>query len=96
MISKINEKCGANLNPDLEAFIRIERLQGNPSSDYFSFDAKVTDLEYVGQSTVYTIECFDQELKHVEKNLTDIQYDVDDIINLNINPKDIMQFGEEM
>ena len=96
MIEEINSQCNTNFSLVEDAFIRRERIKVLNNLNLYSFDAKVTFLEYVGQSTVYTVEYFGHEVKYVVTNTTDKQLAIGDVVNLNIDPEDIMQFGAEI
>lgn len=95
ILKDINRNCNVDFNTETEAFIRIERLQSVSDKKLFTFNATITNVEYVGQLTTYTLECYNQELKYIDKNTTNKQLNVNDKITLQIDPEDIMQFEVE-
>lgn len=93
LIEKINEQTtGRRFKTDREAFVRIERIFGEVKQNYASIKGKVLDKEYNGLYTKYTYEVEGQKLKNIEKNDGLISHELNDMVDLFINPDDIMQF----
>lgn len=92
ILKKINEQRQAGFDIHKTGFVRIERCIDTVKPGYVSIEGVVTDKEFDGVMTKYTVKCGDEDIKYLEKNDGFKFYNEGDKISVFINPKDIMQF----
>ena len=92
ILTFINEQMGTKLDTAKTGFVRIEKCVDTSKPDHAKIHGIVTDLEFNGILTKYTISCMGQKVKYLEKNDGYKYYKEGDPIDLYIDPRDIMQF----
>ena len=92
ILTFINEQMGTKLDTAKTGFVRIEKCVDTSKPDHAKIHGIVTDLEFNGILTKYTISCMGQKVKYLEKNDGYKYYKEGDSIDLYIDPRDIMQF----
>lgn len=93
MVSALNN-AGAELNPKLHNYIRLERVHVNAEKKQgdVEIDGEVLNLEYYGLYIKYYIKACGQTLKVIEKNDGVAIYNPGETVKLVINPKDVMSY----
>ena len=91
-IRAVSQQTAAKLNQEKTGFVRIERCLDAPAEGYAKLECKVTDHEFSGVFTKYTLDCMGETIKYIDKNDGLRSYKKGDFIHLYINPHDIMQF----
>ena len=71
ILTFINEQMGTKLDTAKTGFVRIEKCVDTSKPDHAKIHGIVTDLEFNGILTKYTISCMGQKVKYLEK-MTDI------------------------
>ena len=93
IIGALNEN-GADLDPSMHHYIRLERVHLNKKPDgiHFMFDAKIVNSEYYGLYIKYTVEAFGQTLRVIEKNDGSAPFVEGEIVKVGFNPANIMSY----
>ena len=91
-IRAVSQQTAAKLDQEKTGFVRIERCLDAPAEGYAKLECKVTDHEFSGVFTKYTLDCMGETIKYIDKNDGLRSYKKGDFIHLYINPHDIMQF----
>lgn len=92
ILCEINSQLHTELDINKIGFIRLERCVNKSQDGLAKLVAKVVDVEFNGIFTKYTLLCFGQKIKYLEKNDGGHIYNLDDEIQIYMNPKDILQF----
>lgn len=95
IINLINENSNIKFNPQENGYFRLERLSNKKiNDDDIELKGTVIEKEFTGLFTKYIYKVNNTFLRNIEKNDGIKSPEINDLINLYINPKDIMQFGE--
>lgn len=81
----------SKLDATKPGYIRIERIHRS-QNEHFEFEGEIKEVMFNGQVSTYVVSAFGQEFKHIEKNMTDRQYAINEVLTFAINPEDVMQF----
>ncbi|AVM68981.1 ABC transporter ATP-binding protein [Lachnospiraceae bacterium oral taxon 500] len=92
ILNEINRLANSDLNVKKSGFIRIEQCLSENKGDQVKLVGTVSEVEFNGVLTKYTLECLGETIKYLEKNDGYKLYGEGDQIEIYINPKDIMQF----
>ena len=94
IVKAINEKTNRNIDPEKHAYVRLERIHVNAgeSADRVSFRGRVVGNEYFGLYIKYQLEVEGQILKCIDKNDGRQYFKKDDIVNVSIDPADLMVY----
>lgn len=92
ILTSINEQLGTKLDVQKTGFIRIEKCVNNYMPNHAKITGTVTELEFNGILTKYTISCMGETIKYLEKNDGYKYYKEGDEVDLYIDYQDIMQF----
>lgn len=92
ILSEINSQCASKLREDATGFMRIEMIHLNPQDHSAKLSATVCDFEYNGVFTKYVIKVLGEEIKIIIKNDGRGIYEINQNIDIYIDPNDIMQF----
>ena len=84
----------ANIQSDKKCYIRLERLYVNsPKADHISIGkAKVVSSDYHGLYIKYTLDADGSVFKVIEKNSGIPQYDIGEMVDVSLNPHNILQY----
>jgi len=82
------------MKTEKKCYIRLERLYVNAMKDYHvDFgEARVVDLEYYGLYIKYTLNADGSIFKVIEKASGVDLYEIDQIVNISFDPKNILQY----
>ena len=92
ILTSINEQLGTKLDVQKTGFIRIEKCVNNYMPNHAKITGTVTELEFNGILTKYTLSCMGETIKCLEKNDGYKYYKEGDEVDLYIDYQDIMQF----
>lgn len=92
ILTSINEQLGTKLDVQKTGFIRIEKCVNNYMPNHAKITGTVTELEFSGILTKYTLSCMGETIKYLEKNDGYKYYKEGDEVDLYIDYQDIMQF----
>ena len=92
ILTSINEQLGTKLDVQKTGFIRIEKCVNNYMPNHAKITGTVTELEFDGILTKYTLSCMGETIKYLEKNDGYKYYKEGDEVDLYIDYQDIMQF----
>lgn len=92
ILTSINEQLGTKLDVQKTGFIRIEKCVNNYMPNHAKITGTVTELEFNGILTKYTLSCMGETIKYLEKNDGYKYYKEGDEVDLYIEYQDIMQF----
>lgn len=92
ILTSINEQLGTKLDVQKTGFIRIEKCVNNYMPNHAKITGTVTELEFNGILTKYTLSCMGENIKYLEKNDGYKYYKEGDEVDLYIDYQDIMQF----
>lgn len=92
ILTSINEQLGTKLDVQKTGFIRIEKCVNNYMPNHAKITGTVTELEFNGILTKYTLSCMGETIKYLEKNDGYKYYKEGDELDLYIDYQDIMQF----
>ena len=92
ILTSINEQLGTKLDVQKTGFIRIEKCVNNYMPNHAKITGTVTELEFNGILTKYTLYCMGETIKYLEKNDGYKYYKEGDEVDLYIDYQDIMQF----
>ena len=92
ILTSINEQLGTKLDVQKTGFIRIEKWVNNYMPNHAKITGTVTELEFNGILTKYTLSCMGETIKYLEKNDGYKYYKEGDEVDLYIDYQDIMQF----
>lgn len=92
ILTSINEQLGTKLDVQKTGFIRIEKCLNNYMPNHAKITGTVTELEFNGILTKYTLSCMGETIKYLEKNDGYKYYKEGDEVDLYIDYQDIMQF----
>ena len=92
ILTSINEQLGTKLDVQKTGFIRIEKCVNNYMPNHAKITGTVTELEFNGILTKYTLSCMGETIKYLEKNDGYKYYKQGDEVDLYIDYQDIMQF----
>lgn len=92
ILTSINEQLGTKLDVQKTGFIRIEKCVNNYMPNHAKITGTVTELEFNGILTKYTLSCMGETIKYLEKNDGCKYYKEGDEVDLYIDYQDIMQF----
>lgn len=92
ILTLINEQLGTKLDVQKTGFIRIEKCVNNYMPNHAKITGTVTELEFNGILTKYTLSCMGETIKYLEKNDGYKYYKEGDEVDLYIDYQDIMQF----
>ena len=68
ILTSVNEQMGTNLDTSKTGFVRIEKCVDEYKPDHAKIMGVVTELEFNGILTKYTLSCMGQTIKYLEKN----------------------------
>lgn len=94
-IKEVIKETGADLDPDKESYIRLERVnivEDKVSDKYATISAEVLSFEYYGLYIKYYLKAGNSVLKSIEKEFGQATYNVGDNVKVCLNPDDIMQY----
>ncbi|RDY27584.1 ABC transporter ATP-binding protein [Romboutsia weinsteinii] len=94
-IKKINAQTDYNLDENKQSYIRLERIGINeqlPGIKYAKLKAEVVSFEYYGLYIKYYLKVGNIILKSIEKEFGQTTYQVGEIVEICLNPMDIMQY----
>ena len=92
ILTSINEQLGTKLDVQKTGFIRIEKCVNNYMPNHAKITGTVTELEFNGILTKYTLSCMGETIKYLEKKDGYKYYKEGDEVDLYIDYQDIMQF----
>lgn len=92
ILTSINEQLGTKLDVQKTGFIRIEKCVNNYMPNHAKITGTVTELEFNGILTKYTLSCMGETIKYLDKNDGYKYYKEGDEVDLYIDYQDIMQF----
>lgn len=92
ILTSINEQLGTKLDVQKTGFIRNEKCVNNYMPNHAKITGTVTELEFNGILTKYTLSCMGETIKYLEKNDGYKYYKEGDEVDLYIDYQDIMQF----
>ena len=92
ILTSINEQLGTKLDVQKTGFIRIEKCVNNYMPNHAKITGTVSELEFNGILTKYTLSCMGETIKYLEKNDGYKYYKEGDEVDLYIDYQDIMQF----
>ena len=92
ILTSINEQLGTKLDVQKTGFIRIEKCVNNYMPNHAKITGTVTELEFNGILTKYTLSCMGETIKYLEKNDGYKYYKEGDEVDLYIDYQNIMQF----
>lgn len=92
ILTSINEQLGTKLDVQKTGFIRIEKCVNNYMPNHAKITGTVTELEFNGILTKYTLSCMGETIKYLAKNDGYKYYKEGDEVDLYIDYQDIMQF----
>ena len=92
ILTEINRLANVGFDVKKIGFIRIEQCLSEDRGQPIKLKGTVSELEFNGVLTKYTVECMGESIKYLEKNDGYKRYQEGDEIEIYINPKDIMQF----
>ena len=92
ILTSINEQLGTKLDVQKTGFIRIEKCVNNYMPNHAKITGTVTELEFNGILTKYTLSCMGETIKYLEKNDGYKYYKEGDEVELYIDYQDIMHF----
>ncbi len=92
ILSSVNEQLGSHFDIAKTGFVRIERCVDEYKPDHAKITGIVTEREFNGVLTKYTLSCMGQTVKYLEKNDGYKYYKEGEKVNLYIGRQDIMQF----
>lgn len=92
ILTSINEQLGTKLDVQKTGFIRIEKCVNNYMPNHAKITGTVTELEFNGILTKYTLSCMGETIKYLEKNDGYKYYKEGDEVDLYIDYQDIKQF----
>lgn len=92
ILTSINEQLGTKLDVQKTGFIRIEKCVNNYMPNHAKITGTVTELEFNGILTKYTLSCMGETIKYLEKNDGYKYFKEGDEVDLYIDYQDIMQF----
>ncbi|EET62588.1 ABC transporter, ATP-binding protein [Marvinbryantia formatexigens DSM 14469] len=92
ILNLINKQIGTSFDTKKTGFVRIERCVNEYKPDHAKITGIVTDTEFNGILTKYTLSCMGQTVKYLEKNDGYKYYKEGDEVDLYIGAQDIMQF----
>lgn len=88
----INTQLGSQFDISKTGFVRIEKCVDEYKPEHAKITGTITEREFNGILTKYTLSCMGQTLKYLEKNNGYKYYKEGEKIDLYISPQDIMQF----
>ncbi len=92
ILNEINSQLNTKFDTTKMGFIRLERCTEKKGEGFAKLNGKVIDLEFNGVLTKYTLLCNREKIKYLEKNDGFSFYNLNDNVDIYINPKDILQF----
>lgn len=92
VIMQINGQAKAALDVSKKGFVRIERCLKKETEGCACLECTVTEQEFSGVFTKYTLDYMGETIKYIDKNDGYHSYEVGSTMKLYVNPKDIMQF----
>ena len=91
IVISLNAQTGRNLDPEKHTYIRLEDIHvNNTSAGQAKFRGKVVGNEYFGLYIKYQLEVEGQVLKCIDKNDGRQYLKKDDLVEVSINPDDLM------
>lgn len=94
-VKEINKQTNSNLDEEKQSYIRLERIGINEeikNINYAKLKAEIINFEYYGLYIKYYLKVEDSILKSIEKEFGQDAYKVGDIVDIYLNPMDIMQY----
>ncbi|MBT2765278.1 ABC transporter ATP-binding protein [Paenibacillus sp. ISL-20] len=95
ILGKIKAQFGNTLDLSKVGYLRTERVHSyikNTDTSFARLKAQVTDVEYYGLYTKYTLNVDGAFIKNIEKDDGITKYETGDEIDIFINPNDILQY----
>lgn len=92
IISKINEQVNEKLDENKNAYIRLELIHFTEDENRAKLKGIVKDFEYNGLITKYSLEVENNILRVIKLNDGRPVYEIDEEVDIYIDPKNIMQF----
>ena len=91
IVISLNAQTDRNLDPEKHTYIRLEDIHvNNTSAGQAKFRGKVVGNEYFGLYIKYQLEVEGQILKCIDKNDGRQYLKKDDLVEVSINPDDLM------
>ena len=91
IVISLNAQTDRNLDPEKHTYIRLEDIHvNNTSAGQAKFRGKVVGNEYFGLYIKYQLEVEGQVLKCIDKNDGRQYLKKDDLVEVSINPDDLM------
>ena len=91
VVRSIAQQTGRNLDPEKHTYVRLEPIHVNDASPgQAKLQGKVVGNEYFGLYIKYQLEAEGQILKCIDKNNGRQYLKKDDIVNVSIDPDDLM------
>lgn len=93
-VEEINKQSNANLDLNKANYIRLEKIHVNNKTDKedVCLEAKVLSHEYYGLYIKYTLECFGQTIKAIEKNDNTTYYKEGEEVKVSFDSSMIMSY----
>lgn len=94
-VEEVIKETGANLDPDKESYIRLERvniLKDKINDKYAILSAEILSFEYYGLYIKYYLKVGNSIIKSIEKETGQSSYNVGEKVKVCLNPADIMQY----
>lgn len=92
IIAEINNQAGTGFDEEKNAYIRLELIHFSYTKDRVMLKGKILDYDYNGLITKYRVQVGEEVLRVIRLNDGSEPYQAGEILELFLNPKDIMQF----
>ncbi len=92
---EINNQTGSNLDPTKNSYIRTERISlsnGESKAGSAVFDTTITDIEFYGLYVKYSLKTGQASINCVDMESSKKPVNIRDIMQISIDPSDIMQY----
>ena len=91
VVSQLNKE-GASLDINRKAYIRLERIHFDPEPGYLKLSGEVINFDYNGITTKYHVNTCGEIVRVIKVNDGRPIYKNGDMIDMYLNPADIMQY----
>jgi len=92
---EINNQTGSNLDPTKNSYIRTERISlsnGESKAGSAVFNTTITDIEFYGLYVKYSLKTGQASINCVDMESSKKPVNIGDIMQISIDPSDIMQY----
>ncbi|MDO5350865.1 MAG: ABC transporter ATP-binding protein [Lachnospiraceae bacterium] len=91
VIAQLNRE-GAALNPDKNAYIRLELIHFKPEPGCFKLSGEVMDCDYNGLTTKYRVKTCGETIRVIKVNDGRPIYKTGETIDMYLKPSDVLQY----